>query len=90
MMDEFKLSKDLLGDCFQVKVIPNASKNCVKIDELDSGAKLLRVYVTVPPEDGKANEQVIKILAKSLGIAKSSLKISKGLKSRNKTIKIIN
>ena len=43
----------------QVRVTPKASANRVRIEERPEGP-LVRVDVTVAPEDGKANKQVIK------------------------------
>lgn len=71
----------------EIKVIPNASSDKVIISE-DNVAPLVKVYVTVTPEDGKANKQVIKLLSNALKIPKSKINISKGLKSKNKTVVI--
>ena len=72
----------------QVRVTPKASSNSVKIEERDAGPPLVRVYVTTVPEDGKANDAVIKLLAKKMGVPKSALTVTKGLRSRDKTIRI--
>ena len=48
----------------------------------------MRVDVTVAPEDGKANKQVVKLVAKELGLSKSALVIVRGQTSREKTISI--
>lgn len=80
--------KDNIGDKIYVRVTPKASRNYIKADLQEDGSLLLRVYVTVVPEDGKANAAVIKLLAKELGIAKSALTVTHGLTSRNKTIHI--
>lgn len=47
-----------------------------------------QVAVNSPPEDGKANQEVVHILAKALGVAPSLIEIQKGQKSRNKTVSI--
>ncbi len=65
-----------------IKVIPRAKK--VRIQNGDP----LRVYVNQPPEDGRANDAVIKLLAKHFDISKSQIKIIKGEKSREKIIQI--
>ena len=49
----------------------------------------LKVKVTAPPEKGKANERVIRLLAKQLGVAQSSVEIVAGHSSPRKTIRII-
>ncbi|MCK5215934.1 MAG: YggU family protein [Candidatus Omnitrophica bacterium] len=66
-----------------VKVIPGAKKNIVKNE-----GKGLKVYVTAPADDGKANKAVVVILAEYFAVKKRDVAILKGLKSRHKTIKI--
>lgn len=68
------------GDTITVHVTPKASR--ARIVEGPDG---LRVYVTVVPENGKANAEVQKLLAKHLGVPKSSLTLIRGDKSRDKT-----
>ncbi len=48
----------------------------------------IKLAITAPPVDGKANTAVIKFLASFLGIKKKSLDIKRGLQSRNKSILI--
>ncbi len=67
----------------QIKVIPGARKNLLK--EEGGGIK---VYLTVPPVDGKANEALVDFLAEHYDIRASRIEIIKGLKSRNKVINI--
>lgn len=79
----FKINKNKI----EIKVTPNANLNRIVISE-EGGGYQIKVYVTVTPEDGKANNQVIKLFAKELKIPKSKISIIKGTKSRNKTIAI--
>lgn len=67
----------------KIRVVPNSSKNVVVARE-----DLLRVKVMAPPEDGKANRAVIKLLAKYFGVKKSQIAIISGERSRNKTISV--
>jgi len=48
----------------------------------------LRLRVTAPPTDGKANAGVIALLAKTLGVSKSKLQIVRGQSSRNKLVSV--
>lgn len=48
----------------------------------------MKIRVTAPPEGGKANAAVIKILAKAWGVPKGSLDIASGAGSRNKTVSL--
>jgi hypothetical protein len=66
-----------------VRVTPKASRNAVV---REAGA--IRVYVTVVPEDGKANAAVVKLLAKALGVAKSRLTLLRGASGRDKLFRL--
>lgn len=82
--------KDIFKDnnnTLEIKVTPNANSDKIVILEED-GCYQVKVYVTVSPEDGKANNQVVKLLSKELKIPKSKINIIKGMKSRNKTVMI--
>ena len=48
----------------------------------------LSVRVTVAPEGGKANAAVCKVVAKALGVSKSSVRVLRGDTSRHKQIEI--
>lgn len=66
-----------------VKVIPGARKNLYKEE-----AGRIKVYLTAPPVDGKANEELCDFLAEHFSVRSSQIEIIKGLKSRNKVINI--
>ncbi|MEY2913041.1 MAG: hypothetical protein RLZZ184_2350 [Cyanobacteriota bacterium] len=67
-----------------VKVKPNSQQQ--KIEELADGS--LSVHLKSPPIDGKANEELIKLLAKKFDVPKSAITIKSGVTSRNKLITI--
>jgi uncharacterized protein YggU (UPF0235/DUF167 family) len=71
------------GTTIALRVTPKASRNAITRDGDD-----LRIYVTTVPENGKANTAVIKLLAKALGIPKSSLTLIRGETSRDKVFQI--
>lgn len=48
----------------------------------------LKIRISAPPVDGKANERLTGVLAKALGVSKSSVEIIRGKTSKIKTIKI--
>lgn len=75
-------------ETLRVKVTPKARTERIKKETGEDGTVLYKVYVTVAPENGKANEAVIKLLAKHFGVARSKLTITRGDTSRLKTIKI--
>lgn len=67
---------------YLVIVKPGTSQE--KVVEATPGE--LTVYLRAKPHDGEANTAFIKILAKYFGIPKTSIKITRGAKSRIKTI----
>jgi uncharacterized protein (TIGR00251 family) len=71
------------GDLLSVRVTPKASRNAVQVQ----GGQV-RVYVTCVPEDGKATKEVIKLLAKALGLSKSNVSLLRGAISRDKQFTI--
>lgn len=48
----------------------------------------IKIKIKAPPQDGKANEELIEFISDKLGIKKSRVKISHGEKSRNKVLSI--
>ena len=66
----------------KVRVQPKASRN--QVDGFEDGTLWLRV--TAPPTEGQANAGVIALLAKALGVSKSSLEIVRGHGSRDKVV----
>ena len=68
----------------QVRLQPKASRNAVVGIQQD----YLKIALCAPPVDGAANKALCEYLAKLLGIAKSSVVLISGEKSRNKTVAI--
>ncbi len=52
------------------------------------GRPVLKATVTRAPENGKANQALIKMLAREWKVAKSSFEVYQGHTSRNKTLKL--
>lgn len=67
-----------------VKVKPNSKEQ--KIIEENDGS--LTIRLKSPPVDGKANEELIKILSKKYSVPKSYIRIKSGASSRQKLIEI--
>ena len=68
-----------------VRVQPRARRTVLELTAQGG----LKVAVTAPPEDGKANEAVIALLAQSWRLPKSAFEVVQGATARNKTIGII-
>ena len=73
-----------VGATFAVKVHPRAKKNAV-MGELGDALKLA---LTAPPVDGRANEACIEFFANLLDVPRSSVTIASGETSRNKVIRV--
>jgi uncharacterized protein len=69
---------------FKITVKPNARKN--EVTRSADGTLVIRV--TVPPVEGKANEEVIDVLSEYLNKPKRSISIISGFKGRNKIIEV--
>ncbi len=67
-----------------IMVVPNSKQQ--KVEKISENK--YKVYVKSPPTKGKANKELIEILAKYFGLAKSKIKIVKGVASREKVIEI--
>ena len=68
----------------KVYLQPKSSKNEI----IGSYRDGIKVKITAPPIEGKANEALIRFLAKELGVSPSCIEIAKGQHSREKTLKI--
>jgi uncharacterized protein (TIGR00251 family) len=68
----------------KVKVLPRSSRNQIIGKEGD----LFKVKLISPPVEGKANKDLIALLAKKLGIAKKRIEIISGKSSRLKSVRI--
>jgi len=73
-----------MGLKIQVKVIPNSREAKIK----EESEKILKVKVDAPAREGKANKRLIEILARHFSKPKASIKIVKGLTSKNKVVEI--
>jgi len=73
------------GISFAVKVHPRAKNNGISGELGDA----LKVSLTTPPIEGRANDACIKFFAKLLKVPRSSVTIASGQTSRNKTIRIL-
>jgi uncharacterized protein (TIGR00251 family) len=71
------------GAEISVRVTPKASRNRITVEDSN-----IRVYVTTVPEGGKATKEVAKLLAKALGVPKTSLTLIRGATSRDKVFRI--
>ena len=72
-----------------VRLQPRARRSAVGgVAELGDGTAVLKAMVGEPPEGGKANAALIKLLAKAWKLPKSAIRIVAGQSSRQKTLLI--
>ncbi len=69
---------------FSVRVVPRASKSEIA-GEIDGS---LKIRLCSPPVDGAANAELIKLLARTLGVSRSDVEIVSGQTSKTKRIQI--
>jgi uncharacterized protein len=72
------------GVTFRVKVQPRAKRNAV-VGELGDA---LKVALTAPPVEGRANEACIAFFTELLKVPRASITIVFGQSSRNKVIRV--
>lgn len=73
---------------FFLRITPNAKKTAFgEYVEDEKGQTWQKVSVCAPPEDGKANQELLKFLAKSWGVPRSTLEIISGESSRYKKVR---
>jgi uncharacterized protein len=73
-----------VGATFAVKIHPRAKKNAITGEVGDA----LKVALTAPPVNGKANAACIEFFAKLLNVPRSSVTIASGQSSRSKVIRV--
>lgn len=72
------------GVTFAVRVHPRAKKNGITGEV----GEALKLSLTTPPVEGRANEACIEFFAKLLKVPRSSVTIASGLSSRNKVVRV--
>lgn len=73
-------------EIIEIKIITRANKNEIIKDEQN---KIIKIKITTLPIDGQANKKIIELLSYEYKTAKTNIEIIKGLKNKNKKIKII-
>lgn len=71
-----------------VRVTPKArGGERILVEDTPEGPRA-RVWVSAPPEDGKANAAVCRLVAKALSLPKSAVSVARGDTSREKLLRI--
>jgi uncharacterized protein (TIGR00251 family) len=76
----------MAGPCtrLRLRVSPGARSNAIAGRHGDGW----KVRVTAPPEDGKANDAVLRLLADTVGLPQVKLRLISGLSSRDKIVEL--
>ena len=68
----------------EIRVHPKAKRNAIEVSDTDD----VTVRVTAAPDNGKANDAVIALLAKRLSLPKGGVEIVRGHRSRKKLVRM--
>lgn len=79
-----KLNETAAGVTFAVRVQPRAKRNAI-VGEL---GEALKIALTAPPVDGKANRACIEFFSDLLQVPRSAITIASGESSRNKVLRV--
>lgn len=71
------------GGHVELRVTPGARRDAIAAE-----GETLRVHVTAPADRGAANEAVLRLLSRAMGIAPSRLTLVRGAASRSKRVRI--
>jgi uncharacterized protein (TIGR00251 family) len=81
----FSVRETKEGATFAVRVIPRAAKNALAGEH--GGA--LKVRLTAPPVEGRANAALEEYLAERLGVRSAQVRVIAGHTSRQKTVVVV-
>ena len=72
-----------------IRLVPGASADRIDGWDVDAeGRPVLKVRVRARPVEGEANEALIRLLAKTLGVPRSTVSLARGGQSRLKMIEV--
>jgi hypothetical protein len=91
MLSNFKSQLKTRGEVYlRVKVKINAQASAIKeIIKDDEDEETIKIDIAAQPIQGRANEELIKLLAREFGVSKNTIKIINGQGSRLKLVKIV-
>ena len=78
------ISETKEGILFNIRVIPRSSR----CEVAGIYGEALKVKITAPPVEGKANEECIRFLSRFLGVKRKQLTIVSGAASKNKRVSV--
>ena len=69
-----------------VRVTPRASRD--EVGAFDLETSMLRVRISAPPVDGRANEALTRLLASHLGVPRGAVRVVGGASARTKRVEV--
>lgn len=87
MLNNFKKQLQNKGELYlKIKVHPGVAKTAI-IKIMDD--ETIKIDITAPPIKGKANQELIRFLAKEFDVLKNNVKIISGTNTKVKLVKIV-
>lgn len=77
-----QLKEESGGLSFAVRVAPRASRD--RLEGVEGG--VLKVRLCAPPVDGQANDALLRLVAKALGLPRRDVTLASGARSRDKRL----
>ena len=75
------------GLILSVRLTPKSARDEIGgLEQLSDGRTVLKVRVRAVPQDGEANQALLRVLAKALHISASAVRLEAGASSRLKTV----
>ena len=80
---------DAGGLCVVVRLTPRGGRDAVEgIEQLADGRRVLKVRVRAAASEGEANTALVRLLAKTLGVAPRDVTLVAGASARIKRVKV--
>ncbi len=73
---------------FAVRLTPKGGRDAIEGWQSGASGDYLKVRVSAPPHEGAANEALIALMARALGVAKSKVRIAAGASARMKRVEV--
>lgn len=81
-------SEPIIETASGVQITVHAQPGAKKTQVAGLHGDAIKIRIHAPPVDGKANEELCRFLAETLGVAKNDVVLSRGEKSRSKTFEV--
>lgn len=77
------------GLTLSVRLTPKGGRDALDgVERLADGAAVLKARVRAAPHEGAANEALVRLVARSLGVAPSRVALTAGAAARIKTLRV--